>query len=262
MVPDSSKSSLGMEYFCTEGDMLWNLPDDELVELAKKEIDRIGLARYQDVEDGCVVRVPKAYPVYDSAYHDYLEVIKKFIGQLENLQTIGRNGLHRYDNQDHAMMTGILAARNVMLGEHNDLWSINTDGEYQEEIREATPEENAEMEQVLEGALTRVFNRLDPVAFGVSLGTVAGVSLLVATLFLIIKGGPLVGRNLQLLNQFIPGYEVTLTGSVIGMVGAFVVAFVTGWAIAFLRNAVVFLNAILIRRDLELDLLSRILDYV
>src|SRR5262249_46453881 len=126
-----------LEYFCTRGDALWSLPDAELVELGKREIDRIGLARYADVEDGCVFRVPHAYPVYDSTYREYLAVLREFTDRLENLQTVGRNSLHRYNNQDHAMMTGMLAVRNLVLGEQHDLWAVNTDPEYHEEEREA-----------------------------------------------------------------------------------------------------------------------------
>ena len=79
--------------------------------------------------------MPKAYPVYDSDYREHLEVVREYVDGLENLQTIGRNGLHRYNNQDHAMLTGMLAVRNLMLGERNDLWSVNTEQEYHEEVR-------------------------------------------------------------------------------------------------------------------------------
>src|SRR5262245_41258903 len=125
MVPDPTKSSLGLEYFCTEGDALWRLSDAELIELGKRELDRIGLVSQSDIEDGCVFRVSKAYPIYDSEYRSYLETVKNFVRGLENYQTIGRNGLHRYNNQDHAMVTGMLSVRNMILGEHNDLWSVN-----------------------------------------------------------------------------------------------------------------------------------------
>ncbi|HEY9489507.1 MAG TPA: NAD(P)/FAD-dependent oxidoreductase, partial [Chryseosolibacter sp.] len=96
MVPDSSKTSLGMEYFCTEGDELWKMPDNDLIELAKRELGRIGLAKAGDVVDGCVFRVSKAYPIYDAEYAGYLKTIRDFVDGLENLQTVGRNGLHRY----------------------------------------------------------------------------------------------------------------------------------------------------------------------
>ena len=115
MVPDPTKSSLGLEYFCTEGDELWTLSDAELIELGKRELDRIGLVSPADIEDGCVFRVPKAYPIYDSEYRDYLDTVKNFVRGLENYQTIGRNGLHRYNNQDHAMVTGMLSVRKFIV---------------------------------------------------------------------------------------------------------------------------------------------------
>ena len=90
MVPDSSKTSLGMEYFCTEGDDLWNMQDGDLIELAKKELERIGLASADDVLDGCVFRVPKAYPIYDTDYSQYLQTVREFVDSLGNFQTIGR----------------------------------------------------------------------------------------------------------------------------------------------------------------------------
>ena len=136
MIPDPAKSSLGLEYFCQEGDALWTLSDGELIELGKREVTRIGLARYADIEDGCVFRVPKAYPVYDAGYGEALASIRAFLDELDNFQTIGRNGLHRYNNQDHAMLTGILAVRNLVTNERYDLWNVNSDAEYHEEIRQ------------------------------------------------------------------------------------------------------------------------------
>ena len=142
MVPDHSKTSLGLEYFCNEGDAIWNMSDADLIALGKREIDRIGLAHDADVEDGCVFRVLKAYPVYDTSYRQYLETIKTFVGGLKNFQTIGRNGLHRYNNQDHSMLTGMAAVNNMLLGEHSDLWAINADQDYLEALD--TPEEGDE----------------------------------------------------------------------------------------------------------------------
>jgi len=143
MVPDQEKSSLGLEYFCNEGDEMWCMQDDDLIELAKKELEHVGLAQRKEVEDGCVFRVPKAYPIYDSEYSEHLATIKEFVGGLENFQTVGRNGLHRYNNQDHAMLTGILAVRNIVLAQENDLWNVNADQEYHEEATlslSSTPE--------------------------------------------------------------------------------------------------------------------------
>jgi hypothetical protein len=143
MVPDPTKSTLGLEYFCNAGDDLWAAPDAELVALARREVEAIGLAPAGAVVDGCVMRVAKAYPIYDSAYADHLGVVRKFVEDLENLQTAGRNGLHRYDNQDHAMLTGMMAVRNAVDAESHDLWAVNTDAEYHEEMEAEPPPPDA-----------------------------------------------------------------------------------------------------------------------
>ncbi|MFO0890108.1 MAG: NAD(P)/FAD-dependent oxidoreductase [Isosphaeraceae bacterium] len=133
LVPDSSRSSLGLEYFCFEGDDLWSRSDQELLELGRREIDAIGLVPASAVIDGCVVRMPKAYPVYDDAYQAHLAVIRNWLAKLGNLELAGRNGMHKYNNQDHSMMTALLAARNILgLGRY-DTWKVNTDAEYHEE---------------------------------------------------------------------------------------------------------------------------------
>src|SRR4030095_4899886 len=121
MVPDPRKTSLGLEYFCNEGDNLWNMQDEQLIKLASLEVEKIGLARTCEVEDGCVFRVPKSYPVYTGEYAAHLTVLHKYVDSLENFQTIGRNGLHRYNNQDHSMLTGIYAVQNALLLKKHDL---------------------------------------------------------------------------------------------------------------------------------------------
>lgn len=131
MVPDPKKTSLGMEYFCTEGDEIWRMPDIELLKLAKRELVHLGMAEAAEVEDGVVYRQPKAYPVYNNDYQQHLQVIQRFLVTIENLQTIGRNGLHRYNNQDHSMLTGMLAVENI-LGANHDLWELNKNQEYLE----------------------------------------------------------------------------------------------------------------------------------
>jgi protoporphyrinogen oxidase len=133
LVPDASKTCLGMEYFCNEGEELWQMSDAELVELATRELVELGLAKAADVKDGVVLRQPKAYPVYDAEYRGHLRVLEGFLNGIENLQTIGRNGMHRYNNQDHSMLTGMLAARNL-LGEKHDLWDVNTERSYYEDF--------------------------------------------------------------------------------------------------------------------------------
>jgi protoporphyrinogen oxidase len=133
MVPDARLTCLGLEYFCNEGDDLWARSDADLVKLGRDELGRIGLLDPARVSDGCVVRMRKAYPVYDDRYAEHVEVIRRFVEtEMPNLQLIGRNGMHKYNNQDHAMMTGLLAARNI-LGGRFDLWKVNSDAEYHEE---------------------------------------------------------------------------------------------------------------------------------
>ena len=132
MVPDAEFTSLGMEYFASEGDRLWSRSDAELVELGKCELARLGLAHSAAVVDGTVLRMRKAYPVYDEAYERALGIIREFLEHLPNLQLAGRNGMHRYNNQDHSMLTGLLAARNI-LGADHDLWEVNADSDYLEE---------------------------------------------------------------------------------------------------------------------------------
>ena len=262
MVPDDTKTSLGLEYFCNEGDELWNMTDADLIELGKCELEHIGLASPADIEDGCVFRVPKAYPIYDTEYREYLSTVKDFVGSLENYQTIGRNGLHRYNNQDHAMVTGMLSVRNIMFGEKNDLWKVNTDQEYQEEIRREINIEPEIAVDALKEAFAQAFAKLDRFAFGLSTGAMSGVLLLLGTLLLLLKGGDVVGPNLQLLNQYFPGYSVSITGSILGSCYGFVTGFVVGWGFAFMRNVSVFLYGALIQRRAERLLLRNFLEYV
>jgi protoporphyrinogen oxidase len=124
---------LGAEYFCFEGDDIWEMSDEDAVELAKTELGRIGLIDPDKVIDGIKIRVPKAYPMYDSYYEEGVEILREYIAGFDNLQTCGRNGLHRYNNQDHSMWTAILAALNLAEGASYDVWSVNTEEEYLEE---------------------------------------------------------------------------------------------------------------------------------
>ena len=133
MVPDPSKSGLGVEYFCNPGDELWCSSDAALIELAKRELAQLGLVRPHEVEDGVVYRHSMAYPVYAHGYAAHLDAIRRFLATIDNLQTIGRNGLHRYNNQDHSMLTAMLAVRNLF-GESHDLWKVNTERSYAEEF--------------------------------------------------------------------------------------------------------------------------------
>ena len=146
MVPDPEKTCLGLEYFCFEGDGLWTMPDSDLIELGKKELGLLGLATPSDVIDGAVVRMPKAYPVYDGTYAEALQVVRDFLDDVPNLQLVGRNGMHKYNNQDHSMLTAMLAVKNI-LGANYDLWQVNAEQEYHEEVtdRDKTDEDEFAM---------------------------------------------------------------------------------------------------------------------
>jgi len=132
MLADAKKSSLGVEYFVNEGDHLSSMPDEQLIQFASGELAKIGLTRGAPIEAGVVYRQKKAYPVYDETYQARLEIIEGFLRGMKNLQMIGRNGLHKYNNQDHSMLTAILAVENLH-GAAHDLWRMNSDQSYQEE---------------------------------------------------------------------------------------------------------------------------------
>jgi protoporphyrinogen oxidase len=132
MVPDPTKTSVGLEYFCFAGDELWSMDDDALVELAREELHRIGLASDEMVERGWVVRVPGAYPIYDERYAERVSTIRAWLDGISNLQQVGRNGLHRYNNSDHSMLTAICAVENLA-GANHDVWAVNVDSWYGEE---------------------------------------------------------------------------------------------------------------------------------
>ena len=137
LVPDESMNCYGMEYFCFEGDGLWNSSDGDLIRRAKEELAQIGLADPEDVVDGCVVRQPKAYPVYDDEYATHVAAVRDELeARFPTLHLVGRNGMHKYNNQDHAMMTAMLCAKNIVAGERiYDLWDVNQDAEYHESGR-------------------------------------------------------------------------------------------------------------------------------
>ncbi|HXB70202.1 MAG TPA: NAD(P)/FAD-dependent oxidoreductase [Candidatus Acidoferrales bacterium] len=134
MVPDPAYACYGMEYFCNSGPGLWSTSDEDLIALAKKELEQIGLGRAEDVVDGCVIRQPKAYPVYDDGYAAHVATVRDSLQEnFPTLHLVGRNGMHRYNNQDHAMMTALLSAENILADrELYDVWRVNQDAEYHE----------------------------------------------------------------------------------------------------------------------------------
>ena len=145
MVPDPSLTCYGLEYFCFEGDGLWASSDAALIERATAELVTLGLAARVDIVDGCVVRQRKAYPVYDDAYARHVQVIREALTRdYPGLHLVGRNGMHKYNNQDHAMMTALLTAENIRAGHPvHDVWRVNEDAEYHEEDRGAEGRQGA-----------------------------------------------------------------------------------------------------------------------
>jgi len=133
MVPNPRTTTLGLEYFCFESDEIWKRGDSRLIKLGIEEVDKLKFAAREEVIDGMVIRSPKTYPIYDEGYKEKIELIKNYLSGIENLQTMGRNGLHRYNNQDHSMLSAIAAVRNI-LGEKHSVWDINVDDEYHETI--------------------------------------------------------------------------------------------------------------------------------
>jgi protoporphyrinogen oxidase len=133
LIPEPSRSCVGLEYFCFQGDELWSSTDGDLVTRAAGELDRLGLAERSRVVAGHVVRVPMAYPIYDAGYERRLATLRAWLDRLPGLQQVGRNGLHRYNNSDHSMLTAMRAVENLCDGAGHDIWAVNTDGAYLEE---------------------------------------------------------------------------------------------------------------------------------
>jgi protoporphyrinogen oxidase len=245
MVPDPSRTSLGLEYFLWENDEEWSWPDERLIALGIRECAQIGLIEPNEVEDSTVVRMKKAYPVYDQNYHLSLAIIREYLESFANFQTIGRNGLHRYNNQDHSMLTGVYAARNIC-GECHDVWSVNTEPEYHEEEKVETPSNgrlipmsvqpsNGKLEEV-EHAIEEIFAPVDEVAMGVAIGVVSGGLIFLATAIMLLKGQKAMTPYLSLLGQYLWGYEVTWAGAFLGTVEAALGGFAAGSILARLRN--------------------------
>lgn len=278
MVPDPSKTCLGLEYFCFEGDGLWSMPDHELIDLGKREIDLLGLVDRRLVENGTVVRMPKAYPVYDSTYQDSLRVIKEFLDGLDNLQLIGRNGMHKYNNQDHSMLTAMLAVKNIM-GAKYDLWQVNADKEYLEELSKIdrkeiseyvnlsstqplTPKEIFSDKILSDELLIRAFARIDKFAFASSTGITASLAIFCATLFLILNGINTNSPNFNLLGQYFIGYNVSFKGAFIGMGYGFLWGFILGWLFSYLRNFSIGIYVYYIRKKAESVSINDFIDYI
>jgi protoporphyrinogen oxidase len=152
LVADPDKVWLGLEYFCNETDQLWRMSDKEMIALAAGELEQIGLASRKDVLDAVVIRVPKTYPAYFGSYHRFDEV-RRYVDAFENLYLVGRNGMHKYNNQDHSMLTAMTAVDNIVSGrtDKSNIWAVNTEQEYHETKSAAAPQPEAE-EQVATAA--------------------------------------------------------------------------------------------------------------
>jgi len=245
MVPEPGHTSLGLEYFVNEGDELWSMADEDLLALGSRECERLGLISAADVVDGTVIRMRKAYPVYDAEYGEAMATIRRWLAGIPNLQTIGRNGQHRYNNQDHSMLTGVYAARNLVGGRY-DVWDVNVESEYHEEVGKGGdrlvprpvaggPAEGTSTEEWVRQA----FARYDPVALGAAVGVALGLGLFALTALLLLSGREPVGPTLALLDRYLPGFEVSWRGAWLGLLQAGAGGFGAGYVLARLINAVV-----------------------
>jgi len=252
MVPDPAYTSLGLEYFLWEEDAEWAWSDDQLIAAGSRDCQQIGILDGSEVVDGTVVRMRKAYPVYDQVYQQHLTTIRHYLAGISNLQLIGRNGQHRYNNQDHSMLTGIYAARNLMGGDY-DVWSVNTEKDYHEggiverrvPTRVVSPEPAAPPEELIAVALAP----LDALALGVAFGSVAALVVWLATAALLLKGGATVGPTLALLGNYLPGFAVSWGGALRGTAAAGLAGFGLGYVLARLRNSILWAYAWRLRRQ-------------
>jgi protoporphyrinogen oxidase len=252
MVDDPAVSFIGLEYFANQGDALWERSDEELIALGTAEAATIGLFSPGEVRAGTVVRMPKAYPVYDGEYEQHLQTLRGWLDGMENLFTVGRNGLHRYNNQDHSMLTALYAVRSLA-GTRRDVWTVNEEASFHEEVREGgdtgvrdrlTP---MRMADEADGLWREAFAEYDAVALGGAFGITAMAVLSLTTALLL--WGPNDGfvPMLSLLGEYLFGYEVSWPGLLVGTVEAGLGGFAVGWIVAKLINR---LTAVLLR-DLE-----------
>ncbi len=275
MVPDPGKTCIGLEYFCFEGDNLWETGDEQLIELASVELEKLGIVRREEIEDGAVVRMPKAYPVYDHYYVDHLARVREFLDRFDNIHLVGRNGMHRYNNQDHSMLSAMLACENI-LGANHDVWSINEEGEYHEETTRAESQRakeitavNASQPQVpvpdwdlVDAVLLRVLARMDKASMAGAIGTVCGSLLFLMTLVAVLHADPFLSSTLGLLNEFFFGYTVTASGAVLGLVYGSIWGSIVGWMFAYVHNLCLGLYSRFILRKVRRNIVRDLLEYI
>ena len=252
MVPDPGTTSLGLEYFVDEGDEVWSAPDEDLLELGQRECASLGLVDASEVIDGTVIRMPKAYPVYDRAYRSSLAVAREYLSGFRNLQLVGRNGQHRYNNQDHSMLTAVYAVRNLEGAQH-DVFDVNAEGEYIEGEAASGKASSGPAASGTDAMLRTLFARFDPVALGGALALLAGGALFVATAVLLLRGGRSVGPTLGLLSNYLVGFSMSWLGAVVGGLEAGAVGFGLGYLMASAINVLVRIEESALRRRLELE---------
>ena len=228
--------------------------------------------------------MPKAYPVYDSTYQDSLKLIRDFLHPFKNLQLIGRNGMHKYNNQDHSMLTAMLAAKNI-LGANYDLWQVNADQEYHEKAVNITEKSVEEEFAKLASSQPRIptsvlaatseknqrlandkniiyaFSRIDKLGFATAVGTTCSLAVFVATLWILLTGDVTAGTFAKLLNQYFVGYSVTMQGAFIGLLYGAIWGFIWGWLFAYLRNFLVGLFIYLIKKNNEMLTITDFFDH-
>ena len=269
MVPDPSKTSLGMEYFLWETDEQWNWKNEQLLELATNECTQLEIIDPDEVEDGTVVRMPKTYPVYDQNYQASLKTLRHYLDTFKNLQPIGRNGLHRYNNQDHSMLTGVYAARNI-IGQTNNVWTVNTEQAYHEDgdavdaifddSLTTTPIRSVDEKE--RDAIEIIFSRMDPIALGVAIGVIFGGGLFSATAILLLRGGKIIGPTLSLLGHYLFGFKVGWKGAFLGLFEAGIIGFIIGSLAVRLRNLGMSFYIAKVKRRIELSEQRKLLDKI
>ncbi len=255
MVADPRHTASASSTSVNRGDEIWNAPDEELLALGRAEMATLGILDPARVFDGAVVRVPKAYPLYDGDYTRHVATLREHLATLPNLQLVGRNGQHRYNNQDHSMLTGIYAARNVT-GAALDIWSVNVDDEYHETVdtkRGDRLSPGRVGEETVEELLADAFRGYDPVAMSVAVGAVGALLLFLATAILVARGGETVGPTLSLLGVVLVHYEVTWRGAFVGLLEGGALGGVLGWIIATTINSLVRLAETNVRRHFEAE---------
>lgn len=248
MVPDRARTALGLEYFVQEGDALWAASDDELVALARRECAQLGLADPAEVSDGVVVRVPKAYPVYDAGYRAAVDCIRSHLAPLANLRVVGRNGQHRYNNQDHSMVTALRAVRSLA-GSPCDVWDVNVEQEYHEGPALAG---DRLVPARVELAVQEAFARYDPRALAAAMACVLGAGVFAVTAVPLLRGSDELIPVLSLLSHYLLGYQPTWSGAWLGLLEGAVLGGALGFVLARTINAIIGWHRTAYLREIEL----------